>query len=295
MKGRHDGANGTRVAHLRARIDNRTLAAGAGLIAALATALVVSGCHDEDWRVDPVCGEAHAPVGLYSVTGDEAVAVYWIPVPDAPVDEFVVYRANTPTGTFREVGHTTRDYFVDDTVVNGETYYYAVSAVDPCGAETDLSYEIVQDTPRPEGFGEHVFDANGDDWPRSGWELDLARAVPWDSPSADFYFIRADGVPYLVAADLETDIQDAGFGDFDSVDWAPNGGWSPTGTAEVIPGHVYVVWTRDNHFAKVRARSLTSDVLEFDWAYQIDEGNPELSPRPSRESAPLSVRPGRGA
>jgi hypothetical protein len=274
---------------------NRSRKRVAGSAALLAAAALIGGC-DERWTVvEPHCDEAHPPVGLYSVTGDHAVTVYWIPVPDAPVSEFVIYRAPTAGGTYREVGHTSRDYFVDTGVVNGRTYFYAVSAVDPCGYETELSQEIVQDTPRPEGFGDRLFDASGDDWPRSGWEFALERNVPWDYAGADVYFVTVDGVGFLVAADLDTDIQDAGYGGFDDVDWAPTAGWSPTGTAEVIPGHLYVVWTRDNHFAKIRARSLSGGTLVFDWAYQIDAGNPELSVRPSRETALQGVRPSRGA
>ncbi|NNF05795.1 MAG: hypothetical protein HKN21_03455, partial [Candidatus Eisenbacteria bacterium] len=39
------------------------------------------------------------------------------------------------------------------------------------------------------------------------------------------------------------------------------------------------VWTRDNHFAKVRITDMSSNRIEFDWAYQVDNGNPELKPR----------------
>lgn len=271
---------------------NRRRLSRVGFITALAAgSLGLAACDDEYYTVTPPCDEAHAPVGLYSVTGDEAVTVYWIPVAPEDVSEFVVYRAGSADGPFREVGHTTRDYFVDASVANGVTYFYAVTALDRCGHETELSHEIVFDTPRPEGFGDRIYDANGVDWPRSGWQFALARALPWDHDDADIYYILSDGVGYLVTTGTDTDIQDAGFGDFDSVDWAPVEGWSPTGTAEVIPGHVYVVWTWDNHFAKLRARSLGGDSLVFDWAYQVDPGNQELGPRPAREVGALSLRP----
>lgn len=265
-------------------------AVGAGL---LAVSLGVTGC--EELVVDSGCNRAHAPVDLYSVTGDGEVIVYWTRVEPRNVDSYVVYRSSSPDGPFVEQGHSRRDYFVDDRVTNGRTYYYAVSAVDECGYETELSRDLAYDTPRPEGAGATIFDANGDNWRRSGWEFDDYRAVSWDYALADIYFIRVDGTALLVAADLQTDIQDAGYAGFDDVSWAPTEGWSPSGTAEVIPGHVYIVWTRDNHFAKVRARSLSGGSLVFDWAYQIDTGNPELAPRPAREPSPLNVSPGRGA
>jgi hypothetical protein len=255
-------------------------------------AALISGCHEEGMYNAP-CAQAVAPVGLYSVTGDGQVAVYWIAVEPENVSQFVVYRSTSPDGGFHEIGHTNRDYFVDNAVANGVTYYYAVSAIDQCGYETQLSRETVYDTPRPEGFDSRIYDANGDNWPRSGWDLSLARSVPWDDVDADLYFIRTDGGDFLVAANTETDIQDAGYADFDDVSWAPTSGWSPTGSVEVIPGHVYVVWTKSNNFAKVRARSMSADYLTFDWAYQIDSGNPELAPKPVRLSAPLNLRPNR--
>jgi hypothetical protein len=45
---------------------------------------------------------------------------------------------------------------------------------------------------------------------------------------------------------------------------------------ELIPGHVYVVLTRDNHFAKFQVKSLTTDRVRIDWAYQVDPNNQEL-------------------
>jgi len=260
----------------------------------LAAGALVTGC-DDVVVVDRHCYDALPPVGLYSITGDEEVTVYWIPVAEDDVSEFLVYRATSEGGVYREIGHTTREYFVDRDVVNGRTYFYAVSAVNHCGYETELSREIAYDTPRPEGFGDRIYDAAGSEWRRSAWEFDAYRTVPWDYPDADIYFIWSDRTPLLVATDLNTDIQDAGYAGFDDVTWAPTEGWSPTGTAEAIPGHVYIVWTRDNHFAKVRVRSVNGDSVVFDWAYQIDTGNPELAPRPARESIPLSVNPGRGA
>jgi len=249
--------------------------------------VLLGGCH-EVWVVEPEpCGEAHAPVGLYSVTGDGEVFLYWTPVAVKYVDNFVVYRSSQADGVYYEIGHTRDDSFVDRDVRNGRTYFYSVSAIDHCGYETQLSREIAFDTPRPEGYDAELFDANGEQWARSGWEFRTYRAVPSDYPGTDIYFIQVDGVPFLVAADLDTDIQDAGFAYFDDVSWAPGDGWTPTGTVEAIPGHVYVVWTRDNHFAKVRVLDVYNGRVVFDWGYQIGNGNPELAPRPHRLASPV--------
>lgn len=273
-----------------------TLRGGTAALAAGAIMALGTGCDDVVIVDDHHCDEAHAPVGLYSITGDEEVVIFWIPVEEADVDKFVVYRSSSSNGTFYEIGHSRSDYFVDRDVINGRTYFYAVTAVDHCGYESELSYELAFDTPRPEGFDAELHDANGDDWRRSAWDFDHYRAVPWDVEAADIVFLWQDGVPYLVAADLDTDIQDAGYGHFDDVSWAPADGWSPSGSVEVIPGHVYVVWTRDNHFAKVRVLELVGDCVIFDWGYQIDGGNPELGARPERELSPSAPVPSlRGA
>ena len=42
--------------------------------------------------------------------------------------------------------------YVDDDVRNGSTYFYAVSAYDYDGNESELSPEQVYDTPRPSGI-----------------------------------------------------------------------------------------------------------------------------------------------
>jgi hypothetical protein len=97
-------------------------------------------------------------------------------------------------------------------------------------------------------------------------------------PRTDVYYTIEGGVRLLVARDLDTQIQDAGFHSIQDLDWAPDQGWSPTGTAEAVVGHAYYVWTRDNHYAKVRVGSLDASQVTMDWAYQIDPGNPELKP-----------------
>ncbi len=252
-------------------------------------AALLSGCDEELFRRD--CGDPLAPVDVNSITGDGEVYLYWTPVDEDNVDYFVVYRSSAAYGTYFEVGHTSGEDFLDRDARNGRTYFYAVSSVDYCGHESELSREIVHDTPRPEGFGDSMADADGADWRRSAWDFSAYRALPWDHADADVYFIVADGVPFLVAVDLDTDIQDAGYAGFDEVSWAPKSGWNPSGAVEVIAGHVYVVWTRDDHYAKVRVTSVGNRTLRFDWAYQVDRGNPELAPRPPRESAPLGVIP----
>jgi hypothetical protein len=108
--------------------------------------------------------------------------------------------------------------------------------------------------------------------------------VGYDDRRADIYLDYDDhyGVYFLCVADDATDIQDFGYTDYlDDVNVAPEHGWSKVGWVEVIPGHSYIVWTRDNHFAKLRVTEFTRSYgIVFDWAYQVNGGNPELAPRP---------------
>jgi hypothetical protein len=64
--------------------------------------------------------------------------------------------------------------------------------------------------------------------------------------------------------------------DIYDIEFAPISGWSPTKDVEAIVGHTYVIWTWDNHFAKVRIFSMTGDRVVFDWAYQLVEGESQL-------------------
>ena len=48
---------------------------------------------------------------------------------------------------------------------------------------------------------------------------------------------------------------------------------------EVIEGHVYALLTPDGNFAKIHVITVSDTTITFDWAYQIDPGNPQLAPR----------------
>ena len=68
-------------------------------------------------------------------------------------------------------------------------------------------------------------------------------------------------------------------------------GWSPSGTVEAVVGHNYVVWTRDNHFAKFRVTAVSATTVTLDWAYQLDPGNQELAVTPTTDDGVTPRRP----
>jgi hypothetical protein len=237
------------------------------------------------------------PTGVWSITADEAVYLYWDPNGEQDLDFYRVYRGFAPTGRFDFIGSTASESFVDYDVVNGETYFYTVSAVNLSGQESELSVENVHDTPRPEGYDLTLYDV-GFDADLSGFDLSAQRRVPFDDPHADIFVDRDAGlgVLYINAANYTTDLQDMGFTDnLDDITWSPADGWSPVGWAQIIEGHTYVIWTDNDHYAKLRAVTVAETWARFDWAYQVDPGNPELV-KPAHDSGytrrPAAPRPG---
>jgi len=230
------------------------------------------------------------PQGVSSTTGDEEVLITWLPIDDVNGDfaTYVVYRSDHhPDTGYWEIGQTTHEYFVDDyNITNGHTYYYAVSSMDVDGNLSALSFETVQDTPRPQGSGEVMFDF--DYLPNfAGWDFSEAGNINYLNSACDLYleYHPGDGVYYLNVANIYTDIQDMGYtGDFDEIGYAPAEGWSQNGWYEVILFHTYVIWTDDYHFAKIRVTEIGEDYIEFEWAYQVAVDNQELKPKVEHDS-----------
>jgi hypothetical protein len=257
------------------------------------------------------------PQGVGSVTGDGMVYVLWNGIYEYDVDYYTVYRSLDAIEGYTAIAHVDAEpnpnldlqlyTYPDATADNGETYWYAVTAVDYAGQESELSAENVFDTPRPDGVGVTLLPA--DIAPTaSGFNLPAQLTVDWDSPAADIFVDRGyitDGgpdttwIPYINAGintTPVTDIQDLGYrDDFDEVGWAPEDGWSLLGYAEAIVGHVYVVWTSEDHFAKIWVTAISATgAVTFDWAYQTSTtelGRLELAPRPPRDGGVPAAKP----
>jgi hypothetical protein len=245
--------------------------------------LAAVGCEREVIKYADV--QPAVPQGVYSITADEAIYIYWLPVQDDDLDFYRIYWSNEADGVYELIGTSDNEEYVDNDVENGVTYYYAVSAVDLAGHESDLSYETVFDTPRPENYNQDLYDFVY--FPNSsGFDLSIGSVVPYNSVAADVYidFDVTLEAFFINVTDIETDIQDMGYTEnFDEIGYAPSDGWSYVGWVEVIVGHTYIVWTRDDHFAKIRvtdADYTNFEFITFDWAYQtatVDPGRMELS------------------
>jgi hypothetical protein len=257
------------------------------LIMILAMMLVAAGCDDDsDDIVNPY---PEPPQGVYSVTADGAVELYWTGPYRNDIVEFVVYRSFEQTTGYEEIGRRTAEPnpdldliyyepgFVDNSAQNGVTYWYAISSVDRLGRESLLSAENVFDTPRKDGTVK-LYDADSQPaW--GGFVLKDNEIVPWNNAAADVYVWLDGGIFWLMAGRAGTDMQDMGYTySFADIGYAPDNGWVQVRQLELIEGHTYVIWTEDLNYAKMRVTNIGTTSVDFEWAYQTDQDNRELSP-----------------
>ncbi|MCK4547034.1 MAG: hypothetical protein KAW17_06280 [Candidatus Eisenbacteria sp.] len=269
------------------------------LIFGAAVSVVLCGCGDDDCGYKPTCVDnvpPAIPAGVYSVTGDQQVTIFWNPVLGSDVRGYGVWWSDDLPGPYERMADVMDEesyYYVDTDVDNARTYFYAVTAFDFNGNESDLSIESVFDTPRPAGFDVRVYDVENS--PSEGG-LDFFQAeipgyqdddlvVAWDASGTDLYLDSAsDNDPDVLrfVPVGGTLIQDFGFTEsLDEIDWAPIEGWSdsPMGV-EVIRGHSYIVQTVDDNYAKLRVSVINRSrgYVILDWAYQLVPDNQELMP-----------------
>ena len=268
--------------HLRIRNPIDRVVRLSGAVAAVAAVMLpfVAGCEDENPVV--VDTPPFPPDGVFSITGDGVASIYWNANWEDDLAGYAVYRSTTDPGPYFFIDEVAAsETFYDDTdVVNGETWYYAVTAFDRAGQESELSRESVFDTPRPEGFGLVLVEL-GQDPSRAGYDFSSLSGIPQAAAlgTTDIFFESAGGVQFL-RAKVGVDIQDYGLIDLPYVDYAPETGWSPTGQAEAIIGHSYIVRITSGqgiNYAKLAVKAVASSTVTLDWAYQVVVGNPELT------------------
>ena len=241
------------------------------------------------------------PTGVNSITGDGYVIVYWNPVYEEDLAGYGVYRSLTEFGQYTLIGVVDRGEkteFEDDNLTNGVTYFYAVDAFDYEGNESDLSYETVDDTPRPEGWDFA--------WPTRQFQpddagiaivpedYDVPVLLPYNSAGAQYY-LNVDGsgcmriVPLRDPLGFPNLIQDYGYTTSpDDVSEAPTQGWSTCAEGvEVILAHTYILKTSGGYYGKIRVFQIGSDGIVVYWAFQGKRGSTELAP-------PRGVSPQRG-
>ena len=238
--------------------------------------LGITSC-DENYMNDYYDNIApNPPTGVQVLNGDYRVDLTWNHNRERDIAGYNVYYSTSYDGKYKLIGSTQNDFYIDYEASNGVLNYYAVTAYDFNNNESELSPDVAYATPRPEGFNQSIFDYNR--YPNnSGYSFTTYSAVAFDNSSyTDFFFDIYNGTPYLDVYE-DTDIQDMGATtDIYDIAFAPEADWSPTKDAIAIAGHTYVIWTWDNHFAKIRVKTITRDRIVFDWAFQLVEGNPQL-------------------
>jgi hypothetical protein len=231
----------------------------------IAASIALSGCHDGINHPDTT--PPSPPTGLSTATGDNFIELYWKRNPERDVAGYNVFVSSSYDGRYELIGSSETPYFLDKDAVNGSIYYYAVTAYDYEGNESDLSKDVAYDIPRPEGYDVqmsdyHIYPASG------GYDFSSYAVVSYDDDYADMYMENYNGVMYMNVR-TDTDIQDMGATEsILDIGTAPSDGWSATHDAVLKVGHTYAIWTWDDHFAKFRVHSLSSSRMVFDWAYQ---------------------------
>lgn len=231
------------------------------------------GCTER--LIEPDLTPPVLPQGIATATGDNLIELFWSRNTEADLAGYNVYVGTDYGGKYLFIGATTQPYFIDRGAKNGVTYFYAISAFDFAGNESDLSLDVAYDTPRPEGYGVDLNDyrTNPD---IAGYDFSTYTIGPYDDKYTDIFFEYYQGRYYLNVW-TDSDIQDMGYTkSLYEIGAAPTGGWSPTKDVPLIAGHTYVVWTWDDHYAKLRVKSVSPSRIVFDWAYQLAGGNTRL-------------------
>ena len=202
-------------------------------------------------------------------------------------------------GTVSVLGETDSEGFLDELAENGFTISYFVSSLDDQGHESGGSL-AASGTARPDYHNEWVWDFF--DRPElSGFRFpeDEFTDPILSGSSVDRHFrLETDAGGWWLVPGPNTDIYPFGFettslkcgpgadSSCSSLDVAPTSGYTLFDVS-VVPQTTYVMRVRGNdgatHYAVVRITLQGFDqnddaIMIFDWAYQLQAGNPNLSP-----------------
>ena len=192
------------------------------ILVATAAVLMFTACDDDEnyyYDYDPPA----KPTNVIAINGDGRIDLTWKNNHESDLSGYNVY-FSYDNYEFDVIGSTEENYYVDYDARNGEVYYYAVTAYDFDGNESDLSDSYVVGIARPEGFNQAVFDYLN--FPESaGFTFEDYSVVPFDLNITDFFFENYEGTYYINVWD-DGDIQDMGpTENIYEIGEAPSGGW----------------------------------------------------------------------
>lgn len=257
-----------------------------------------------DWSVEvyvPIPDPPPNPGGVEVVALDNANYLRWSNNArnDADFAFYRVYLAEEGGEDFI-LGETDSEGFLDLLAVNGGTYSYFVTSVDDQGHESNGS-GLAAGTPRPDYHGEWIY-AYEDVPTHAGFRFTQDEMsypiLDGNSPNRHFRVeVDADGwwlVPgpgtQIYDGLFETTALKCGVGadtDCVALDQAPLTGYA-TRDMPLYPQTTYVLRVVGDdglaHYGAIRVTLLGFDqdgaaIMIFDWAYQLQAGNPNLSPR----------------
>ncbi|MBW3535879.1 MAG: hypothetical protein KY453_11800, partial [Gemmatimonadetes bacterium] len=218
-------------------------------------------------------------------------------------EDFSHYRVYLQDGSeLFFLGETDSEGFLDLLATNGVTSTYMLASVDVHGHESETG-AAASGTPRPDFHGEWIydwFDVPGASGFRFAASEETDPIVSGDSPSRHFR-LETDAAGWWLVPGPGTQIHPEGFvttalkcgvgadAGCASLDVAPTSGYVAQDVAlDAQTTYVLRVVGDDgqDHFAAVRVVLLGFDqagsaLAIFDWAYQLQPGNPELVRRPA--------------
>jgi hypothetical protein len=256
------------------------------LLTLFLTSIIIAGCGDNT-LVSDTATVLVPPQGISLIAMNNKVYITWNYNYFTDVVGYNVYVSSSYTGTYTKIGYTSKNEFYDTGALNGTTYYYAVTAYNEYGNESNLSVENVSATPRPETLNLTLYDYRTNP-NRAGYDLSANQIVAYDNQYADIYFEYYNGLCYMNVF-KDSDIQDMGYtSNFDEIINSPTQGWSPTKDVILIVGHTYTIWTWDNHYAKIRIKELYTDRVVLDCSYQLQKGNPQVKRSANKQERIIS-------
>jgi hypothetical protein len=268
----------------------------------IASFLFISSCAEDQIVEVPVEVPADcppsAPRGVYAVNLDGYVLICWYPNPEDDIVGYDIWKNDEAYGTYDWIGDVDTEspepyeYCFEYDMPNGTQSYYAVTAYDRNDQISDLSYEVISATPRPEGFMALYDEAVHSD--SCGYDFSSQSNIAQDCtlPSTDIVFDTTGGVNTFTVNMPSVMIQDYGYTySFDDINYAPELGWSDAGMVEVIESHCYLMRLGEadgQHYVKLWIYSVGDGAVDFWWAYQTDPYNPDLMPGQPESSTTIT-------